>query len=123
VLLNSNHIKGMILDPQRELCRRHKAAYSPPEPDSKLGIASNVKAGLVPLNGLRHPPDGGTCGWYIWAGKEVSEASDFFQPLHISHIAEWSAPVLPYLALPPGWRFLIADGYEDVSFDPTLLDV
>ncbi len=28
-----------------------------------------------------------------------------------------SPEVLPYLALPPGWRFLIADGYEDGWFD------
>jgi hypothetical protein len=31
--------------------------------------------------------------------------------------------VFPYLALPPGWRFLLAPGYEDVWYDPTLLDL
>ena len=29
--------------------------------------------------------------------------------------------VVPYLSLPPGYRFQIADGYEDVWFDLTLL--
>ena len=31
--------------------------------------------------------------------------------------------VLPYLALPPGWRFLLAPDYQDVWFDESLLDV
>jgi len=29
--------------------------------------------------------------------------------------------VLDYLALPPGWRFLIAPDYKDVWFDENLL--
>lgn len=45
----------------------------------------------------------------------------FFQPLHRAHISELCPQVVPYLGLPPGWRFLIADGYEDVWFDPSLL--
>ncbi|WP_459213513.1 immunity protein Imm33 domain-containing protein [Paraburkholderia caribensis] len=28
---------------------------------------------------------------------------------------------MPYLGLPPGWRFLIAEGYEDVWEDAKLL--
>ena len=28
---------------------------------------------------------------------------------------------LPYLGLAPGWRFLIAPGYEDVWYDEKLL--
>jgi hypothetical protein len=31
--------------------------------------------------------------------------------------------VLPYLALPPGWRFFLATGVEDAWYDPKLLDV
>ena len=31
----------------------------------------------VPLNALRHSPEGNTCGWYIWGGEELSEAPDF----------------------------------------------
>jgi hypothetical protein len=30
---------------------------------------------------------------------------------------------MKYLALPPGWRFLIATNHEDVWFDAALLDV
>lgn len=44
-------------------------------------------------------------------------------PLHVGHLAEWCPDALPYLALPPGWRFLIAPGYEDVWEDPALFDI
>lgn len=88
--------------------------------DDKVGISRNVRSGLRPLNGVRHLPENGTTGWYIWAGEEMSEADDFFVPLHASHLQDWCPDVLPYLELPPGWHFLIAPGYEDVWFDPDL---
>jgi hypothetical protein len=88
-----------------------------------VGVAAAVGTGLLPLNGLRHPIEGATCGWYIWAGEEPSESSDFFQPLHVEHLSERCAEVLPYLGLAPGWRFLIANGHEDVWYDPSLLEV
>lgn len=86
-----------------------------------MGIAHNVRSGLQPLNALRHPPEEGTSGWYIWAGEELSQASDFFAPLHISHLKEWCPQLLPYLGLPAGWRVLLAPGHEDVWFDENLL--
>lgn len=95
----------------------------PPAAGSKVGIARAVGSGLQPLNGLRHPEQNGTCGWYLWAGEELSEASDFFEPVHIEHVGERCPEVLPYLGLAPGWRFLIANGHEDVWYDPSLLDV
>jgi hypothetical protein len=76
-----------------------------------------------PLNALRHPANDTTSGWYIWGGEALSRASDFFQPLHVEHLAERSPAILPYLALPAGWRVLIAPGQEDVWYDAQLLDV
>jgi hypothetical protein len=46
--------------------------------DEKVGIARNVRSGLLPINGVRHLPENGTCGWYIWAG-EMSDDPDFFR--------------------------------------------
>jgi hypothetical protein len=76
-----------------------------------------------PINGLRHPPEGDPTGWYLWRGEELSQASDFFSPLHAGHLETGLPEVIPYLALPPGWRFLIAPGEEDVWYDESLLDV
>jgi len=108
---------------QREVCRRFGVAPFATPLDMKVGIARNVREGLMPINGLRHHPEGDTTGWYIWAGEYLSEDPGFFEPLHVEHLEEWCPEVVPYLALPPGWRILIAPGHEDVWEDPSLLDV
>ncbi|MBD9437645.1 hypothetical protein IB223_16230 [Pseudoxanthomonas sp. PXM03] len=98
------------------------AEPSPPTLGSKLGLAvGSLTTG--PIHGLRHPTSDEANGWYIWCG-ELSEADDFFSPLHVEHLAEYLPAAIEYLALPPGYRFLV-DGadYEDVWFDASLLEV
>ncbi len=107
---------------QQAICDRFGAPYLSAASHLKVGIAANVRTGLLPLNGLRHPPEHETTGWYIWAGEELPEADDFFQPLHVQHLAEWCPSVLPYLGLGAGWRFLLAPDHEDVWRDPSLLN-
>jgi len=106
---------------QRRICEKHRKAFDPPSTSEKLGIALSTLH-LVPLNGLRHRPENGTCGWYIWGG-DLSDRADFFEPLHADHLAEHCPAVLPYLALPPGCRFLVAADGDDVWEDPSLLEV
>lgn len=108
---------------QRQVCQKYGASHYPSPSHLKAGIARNVHAGAAPINGLRHPPAGDTTGWYIWAGEELSDAPDFFEPLHVEHLVERCPEVLPYLGLPPGWRFLIAPDYEDVWYDESLLKI
>jgi hypothetical protein len=118
-----DEVKMPTVDPaQAAICRKFGADPMVPGPDDKVGIARNVRDGIQPLNGMRHLPERGTCGWYLWAGEDLSQDDDFFVPLHVMHVGEWTPEVIPYLALPPGWRFLIAPGYEDVWFDEALLD-
>ena len=93
-----------------------------PAPMDKIGVALHTLS-LRPLNGLRHLPDRGTAGWYIWGGGEPTQDPDFFQPLHFAHLSEQCPEILEYLALPPGSRFVIADGHEDVWHDPTIVHV
>lgn len=106
---------------QQTLCEEWGSPYMPAGPHLKIGIASNVREGIFPINGLRHNPGGSLSGWYIWAGEELSQAEDFFLPLHIEHLDEWCPAVKRFLGLGPGWRFLLAPGHEDVWFDPSLL--
>jgi len=108
---------------QERICRKYRVPWIDAPSDLKVGVAKNVKTGLQPVNGLRHPPEGDTTGWYIWAGEECSSDPDFFEPLHVKHLTEWCPGVLPYLGLPPGSRFLIAPGHEDVWKDRDLLNV
>lgn len=107
-------------DPTR-IAAKYGSELMVPSPAEKVGAAANVRDGIWPVNGLRHPPAGTTCGWYLWAGEEFSEDPDFFVPLHVTHLPDWCPAAMPYLGLAPGWRFLIAPGYEDVWFDPSLL--
>ena len=112
-----------IKEEQINICKKYGTKVCEPLTTLKVGIAYNVKdKELYPVNGLRHTPEGDTSGWYIWAGEEFSEESDFFVPLHIEHIKDWRPEIMKYLALPPGYRFLIGENnYEDVWLDETLL--
>ena len=108
---------------QRKICEKYGATPLDAPPHLKAGVAANVVSDVVPLNGLRHPPDGDTTGWYLWAGEELLSDPHFFRPVHIEHLSQMQPGVLKYLALPPGWRFLIAGDYEDVWYDESLLSV
>jgi hypothetical protein len=105
---------------QRTVCSSHGAEFFPPEGNSKVGIALQT-LNLTPVNGLRHPPKGNSNGWYIWCGEELSSEPDFFQPLHVEHLLTELPNVLSFLALPPGYRFLLAGEHVDVWFDLKLL--
>ncbi|MCA9395272.1 MAG: hypothetical protein KC900_13815 [Candidatus Omnitrophica bacterium] len=109
---------------QREICEKYGTLnFTPPE-HMRVGINENVRTSLQPINGLRNPVEGIASGWFIWAGEEWSDADDFFKPICISHLEDWCPQVIKYLALPPGYRFLIDDkGYEDVWYDEKLLDI
>jgi hypothetical protein len=108
---------------QRRTCRRYATEFVESPPGFKIGIARNARPGEWPLNGLRHPPEGETCGWYIWAGETLSADPDFFELQHVSLVSDLLPLILPYLGLPPGWRFLLAENHEDVWYDPELLPV
>src|SRR5262249_54968243 len=101
-------VKGSAVssaEAQRQGCERVGVVPVQPDPTQKVGIALGTLH-LEPLNGIRHPAEGDTCGWYIWGGSELSQAPDFFQSLHVAHLPERCPRALKYLALPPGWRFL-----------------
>jgi hypothetical protein len=107
---------------QRRVCRRVGVEPMPPAPVDKCGVSEGVLLGAPYVQGLRCPPDRGTCGWYFTAGDDYSEDPDFFKPLHVAHLAQYCPDVLPYLALPPGWRIIIGTGIEQITFDPALLE-
>lgn len=106
---------------QLSQCRRLNCVSSPCAPDSIAGVALNT-LNLTPLNALRHPGKEGDSGWFVWGG-EYSDRADFFSPLHVSHLNELVPALVPFLALPPGWRVLIAPDQSDQWYDGGLLDV
>lgn len=109
---------------QMAVCLKYGAPFIPPTLDSVVGVSVNVtQPNLWPLNGLRHPPEGRTCGWYIWRGENFSNDAAFFKPVKLLELLPKVADLDRYLALAPGWRFLFAPGSEDVWSDQGLLDV
>ena len=113
-----------LIDQQKIICKKYNTSIKESPLDMKVGISRNVRNGLQPINGLRHPIEGNTTGWYIWAGEEFSDSPDFFVPLHVEHLKEWCPNVMKYLGLPPGWRFMIDNkGFEDIWEDLSLLNL
>lgn len=110
-----------IIEEQKEICKKYGVKWVPSPIGWKIGVSKNISSGAMPINGLRHLPETGTLGWYMWAG-DYSDDPKFFEPMHIEHLQEKLPLVLKYLGLSPGWRFQIDDkGYEDVWEDKSLL--
>lgn len=107
---------------QERLCADFKCECVPVNPSSKLGFALDTKD-RVPMNGLRHPPQGDTNGWYVWGGEDFPIADDAFTPIHVIHLFDYRPEVIKFLGLPPGYRFLVAGDYVEVWFDSSLLTV
>jgi hypothetical protein len=110
----------VVTEEQQAICKLYGVAPFEAPRGLKVGLALGTNRD--PIHGLRHPPEGDTTGWYIWRG-EWSDTEDFFAPLHASHLEARLPEVVPYLALPPGWRFLLAPGHADVWQDPELLNI
>ena len=104
---------------QKATCAKVGSSFVPVDAHSKLGVALRTLH-LLPLNVLRHAPEGETCGWFIWGGEDFSEQPEFFQPLHVAHMDTRCPLLVPYLGLAPGWRVLLAPEQEDVWYDASL---
>jgi hypothetical protein len=109
------------IEVQREIAEQYGSAFVPPRPDDIVGVAFGSLDHL-PLNALRHPAEGSTCGWYIWGG-ELSQDPAFFESLHAAHLPQYTPELVQFLALEPGWRVLLLKGRTDVWYDPELLNV
>ena len=88
-------------DIQAALCRRIGAEFKASPLHVKVGVAL-ATIGQHSINALRHPAEGDTSGWYIWAGEKLDSDPEFFQPIHIEHLAEGLPRVIPFLGLAPG---------------------
>jgi len=116
----SNPLEEGLEDQQRMLCEQNGLEYVRADMNSILGFAVATE-GKLPINGLRHQQEGGTSGWYVWCGEHLSQAPDFFSPIHAHHLLHRCKEAVRFLGLPPGSRFLTAGDYVDIWFDESLL--
>jgi hypothetical protein len=106
----------LTVEDQKRICAKYGAAFCSCAADERAGVARQTLA-RAPIYGARKKNEDGSASWYIWAGPHSSEA-DFYQPVCAGHLDELLPIVLPYLALPPGYRFIIdREGFEDVWFE------
>jgi hypothetical protein len=103
------------INKQQQICSKYQSAFCPTLPDDMVAIALET-IGQSPIYGVRvaqkTPTD--NVEWFIYCG-EHSDAEDFYKPVHAQHLAEYLPSVQAYLALAPGYHFIIDDaGYEDV---------
>lgn len=109
------------IDNQKEICEKYNSKWAPINKKLQVGVSTNLISD--PINGLRHPNDKGTTGWFIWTG-EYSEAEDFFKPICAEHLLQIRPQIIKYLGLDIGYRFLADNnGYEDVWYDETLKQI
>lgn len=106
------------IDKQKEVCKNNNSIWKPVNKKLKIGISTNLDKN--PINGLRHPAENGTTGWFIWTG-DYSEKEDFFQPVCAEHLLQQRPEIIKYLGLDIGFRFLADNkGYEDIWYDENL---
>jgi hypothetical protein len=109
------------IDKQKLICNKYYSNWSPINKSFQVGVSSNLD--IDPINGLRHPSDRGTTGWFIWTG-EYSHKKDFFHPICAQHLLQIRPEIIKYLGLDIGFRFLSdKTGYEDIWYDETLKDI
>ncbi len=112
-----------ILHQQTLICSKYDLDVHQTFLDSFVGVAlSTFNKSNDPINGLRYASKPNeNVAWFVWQG-EYSEEEDFFKPIHAKHLLNLCPPLINYLGLPPGWRFLFdTNNYEDVWYDEKLL--
>ncbi|WOI47425.1 hypothetical protein [Acidovorax sp. BLS4] len=107
-----------VKDEQSAICKKYNC--TPLEFNPSINVGVNLASlSQQPIYGVRVRPTSDTSGWYFWGG-EYSDDDGFFQPVHGAHIIEKVPSLGKYLALPPGYKFIVDDeGYEDVWYDPS----
>ncbi|MGV3620670.1 MAG: immunity protein Imm33 domain-containing protein [Archangium sp.] len=109
-----------ISDAQFAICKKKKVKPQRPWAFGRALMGGSLQPDVWPVYGVRsHPrPDRGDCGWTFWTGdSDMSRAAkkSKFEIIEVQAIGERCPAVVPYLALPPGWAFVLGpDGYADV---------
>jgi len=102
---------------QIERCRTHHVSFVPARPHSNVYFALET-IGQSPINGLRHPPQRDSSGWYIWCGEEFPTSPQCFIALQTIHLADCCPEAVEFLGLPPGYRFRATGERIEVWLDP-----
>ena len=95
--LRESNIWNEHIEKQKEICSKYSAQWTPMNPKLRVGISKNLDS--EPINGLRHPSEKGTTGWFIWTG-EYEDRDDFFRPMCAEHLLKYRPEIIKYLCFP-----------------------
>ncbi len=96
-----------------DICLRYGSQCCFIDEGTMVAIAAST-IGNSPVYGVRLEAAPGAIEWFLWCGEHRDDV-DFYAPYHAKHITEMLPLVVPYLALEPGFKFIVDDaGYEDV---------
>ncbi|MEI8644369.1 hypothetical protein P4S60_01650 [Pseudoalteromonas sp. Hal040] len=100
---------------QHECCLNYKAKYTPIDQECMVVISDGVYEGL-PLEGVRYHSPKHMTGWWLTTDEYNGDISSL-KMVHFTHIVEYRPEVAIYMALPPGYRFMLGGEQEHVWFD------
>lgn len=119
--LSEHNFWNVHIEPQKLICQKYQSKWNPINKDLMVGVSTEIFSD--PINGLRHPSENGTTGWFIWSG-EYSSADVFFKPMCAEHLLQKRPQIIKYLGLDVGFRFLAdKNGHEDVWFDEAITKI
>lgn len=104
---------------QQETCRRASAPFAPPLPSQMVAVSEGVVEGDRPLAGVRYVAPGHMSGWYLSTDRYNGDI-DTMRVEHLYHITAVRPEIARYIALPPGYRFILwpdAPDADDIWFD------
>lgn len=109
------HRTMTIAREQREVCNAAGAPFT----NVRLSHAAAVSPGVHEgddLEGVRYSALDEIPGWYIFTDRYNGDVRQM-KVEHLWHVTKSRPEIVPYLALPVGYRFRIASGQVHVWFD------
>lgn len=97
----------------KKYCDQFSVDCSPPQPDQLIVISDGVLNGL-PVSGVRYHSPSHMSGWWLTT-REYSGDTKTLQIQHVSHILDTRPELIPFLALPCGFRFSTEP--KEITFD------
>jgi hypothetical protein len=100
---------------QHRVCQLYKAEFAPPRPDKLTAVSKGVLEGTA-IQAVRYPWQEHMSGW-LFVTDEYDGDIKSLTYHHTYHVTALRPEVAPFIALPVGFRFELADGRR-VWLDP-----
>lgn len=104
---------------QHGICSKYSAPFSPPRPDRKIVISEGVYCGGN-VTGVRYPSPEHMSGWWL-TSDEYNGDTKTLKIVHLYHLTAHRPDIMPFIALPFGYRFFI-QGAESSAWHDQKID-